>query len=242
MALARSSFLRLPAEITCPARPLALWYLDVIALPGAPVFARVVPVAELAAGTALILGVRVRLAGAASSLTGTFVGGQWEDTGLALTPDGMTLAFVDGELSAERDAQLRGELREDPNLRAQLATLERVDSALRSFQLREAPAGLLPELKAKLRAEEPQRARTRLVLLRSAGGVLAAAAAVVLYLAVTTDTARIEPASIAAADGFAEISDEDIGIAFEYETLENIEVLENLEALELLLAQDDRRT
>ena len=43
-------------------RPLARWYLDNVAVPGAPVFARVVVLAELAAGTALILGVRVRLA------------------------------------------------------------------------------------------------------------------------------------------------------------------------------------
>ena len=42
------------------ARPLARWYLEAIALPAAPVFARVVPAAELAAGTALILGVGVR--------------------------------------------------------------------------------------------------------------------------------------------------------------------------------------
>jgi uncharacterized membrane protein YphA (DoxX/SURF4 family) len=46
------------------ARPLARWYLDTIALPGAPVFARVVPLAELSAATALLLGVRVRLAAA----------------------------------------------------------------------------------------------------------------------------------------------------------------------------------
>jgi len=41
-------------------RPFARWYLDTIALPAAPVFARVVPTAELAAGTAIILGVGVR--------------------------------------------------------------------------------------------------------------------------------------------------------------------------------------
>lgn len=44
------------------ARPLARWYIDTIALPGAPVFARIVPLAELAAGSAFLLGVRVRLA------------------------------------------------------------------------------------------------------------------------------------------------------------------------------------
>ncbi len=49
-------------------RPLARWYLDTIAIPGAPVFARVVPIAELAAGTALILGIRVRLAAALALL------------------------------------------------------------------------------------------------------------------------------------------------------------------------------
>ena len=43
------------------ARPLARWYLDTIAIPGAPVFARVVLLAELAAGAALVLGIRVRL-------------------------------------------------------------------------------------------------------------------------------------------------------------------------------------
>lgn len=49
-------------------RPLARWYIDTIALPGAPVLARVVPLAELVAGTALLLGVRVRLAAALAVL------------------------------------------------------------------------------------------------------------------------------------------------------------------------------
>ena len=44
------------------ARPLARWYLDTLAFPGAPVFARIVPLAELSAGAALILGAKVRLA------------------------------------------------------------------------------------------------------------------------------------------------------------------------------------
>lgn len=38
------------------------FYLERVAIPGAPVFARVVPLAELAAGAALVLGSRVRLA------------------------------------------------------------------------------------------------------------------------------------------------------------------------------------
>jgi uncharacterized membrane protein YphA (DoxX/SURF4 family) len=50
------------------ARPLARWYLDTIAIPGAPVFARVVVIAELTAGSALVLGIKVRLAAALALL------------------------------------------------------------------------------------------------------------------------------------------------------------------------------
>jgi uncharacterized membrane protein YphA (DoxX/SURF4 family) len=42
------------------------WYLDYIAIPGAPIFARVVPLAELSAGLALILGIWVRAAALAA--------------------------------------------------------------------------------------------------------------------------------------------------------------------------------
>ena len=50
------------------ARPLARWYLDTVAIPGSPVFARVVVLAELSAGTALILGMKARLAAALAFL------------------------------------------------------------------------------------------------------------------------------------------------------------------------------
>jgi uncharacterized membrane protein YphA (DoxX/SURF4 family) len=38
------------------------WYLETIAIPGAPLFARLVPLAELAAGAALVAGAWVRIA------------------------------------------------------------------------------------------------------------------------------------------------------------------------------------
>ena len=44
------------------ASPVSRWYLEKVAIPGAPVFARLVPLGELSAGTALICGVWVRLA------------------------------------------------------------------------------------------------------------------------------------------------------------------------------------
>ena len=50
------------------ASPMARWYLDAVALPGAPVFARLVPCGELAAGAGLLCGIKVRLAASVSLL------------------------------------------------------------------------------------------------------------------------------------------------------------------------------
>ena len=46
------------------ASPQTRWYLDTIAKPGVPLFARIVPLAELSTAAALMLGVWVRLAAA----------------------------------------------------------------------------------------------------------------------------------------------------------------------------------
>ncbi|MGB7218197.1 MAG: DoxX family membrane protein [Vicinamibacterales bacterium] len=44
------------------AAPYARWYLQSIAIPGAPVFARLVPIGEFAVAVALLLGVRTNVA------------------------------------------------------------------------------------------------------------------------------------------------------------------------------------
>jgi uncharacterized membrane protein YphA (DoxX/SURF4 family) len=44
------------------ASPATRWYVETVAKPGVPLFARVVPIAELSAGTALIVGFWTRLA------------------------------------------------------------------------------------------------------------------------------------------------------------------------------------
>ena len=44
------------------------WYIDTVAMPGAPLFARLVPLGELAAGAALVAGYQVRLAAAVALL------------------------------------------------------------------------------------------------------------------------------------------------------------------------------
>lgn len=41
---------------------LSRWYLDTVAIPGAPVFARLVPAGEFLTGAALLIGFRARLA------------------------------------------------------------------------------------------------------------------------------------------------------------------------------------
>jgi uncharacterized membrane protein YphA (DoxX/SURF4 family) len=43
------------------AAPYARWYLETIAIPGAPVFARLVPLGELSVAAAFILGFRINL-------------------------------------------------------------------------------------------------------------------------------------------------------------------------------------
>ena len=50
------------------APPISLWYLDMVAIPGAALFARLVPFGELAAGAALVVGFRMRLAAGAALL------------------------------------------------------------------------------------------------------------------------------------------------------------------------------
>jgi uncharacterized membrane protein YphA (DoxX/SURF4 family) len=44
------------------APPPTRWYIETVAMPGVPLFARLVPIAELASGAALVLGVWTRLA------------------------------------------------------------------------------------------------------------------------------------------------------------------------------------
>jgi uncharacterized membrane protein YphA (DoxX/SURF4 family) len=54
---------RLQASVP-EAAPLARWYLETVAIPGAAILQRIVPIAELFAGIALILGIRTRAASA----------------------------------------------------------------------------------------------------------------------------------------------------------------------------------
>lgn len=63
-----SVLLKLLQEWLASASSLNRWYLETVAVPGAPVFARLVLIGELAIGTALVLGFKVRLTAAAALL------------------------------------------------------------------------------------------------------------------------------------------------------------------------------
>ena len=85
------------------ATPAARWYIETLALPGIPLFARLVPIAALATGIALILGFWTRLAATLALvmvLNVHFVAGsflQWEflrdGTGLPLLGALLALAI-----------------------------------------------------------------------------------------------------------------------------------------------------
>lgn len=156
-------------------------------------------------------------------------------------------ALLDGELSPQRESELRARMVGEPALAARLAELERVDLALRAMPA-EAPS---PELRASLRAKLEAAATApadnprsvthpRRLLPSWAGGTLAAAAALALYLVVSSGNDSIldaEPARI--ADVLASATDEEIGIALEFETLADLEVIEDLELLELMVELEE---
>lgn len=156
-------------------------------------------------------------------------------------------ALLDGELSPQRESELRARMVGEPALAARLAELERVDLALRAMPA-EAPS---PELRASLRAKLEAAATApadnprsvthpRRLLPSWAGGTLAAAAALALYLAVSSGNDSIldaEPARI--ADVLASATDEEIGIALEFETLADLEIIEDLDLLELMVELEE---
>ena len=156
-------------------------------------------------------------------------------------------ALLDGELSPQRESELRARMVGEPALAARLVELERVDLALRAMPAEAPSPGLRASLRAKLEAaatapaDNPRSVTHPRRLLPSwAGGTLAAAAALALYLAVSSGNDSIldaEPARI--ADVLASATDEEIGIALEFETLADLEVIEDLELLELMVELEE---
>jgi anti-sigma factor RsiW len=163
-------------------------------------------------------------------------------------------ALLDGELEEARAQPLRDRIAREPALALRFAELGHLDVSLRGVAeetvTSERVAAMRAGLQRRLDAESPApqgadddggarvlslRRHTRWVAPFAAA--LAAGAALYLALGPSPDA----PASLGAGSDaglLAAVSDEEIAIALEYETLADLEVIEQLDVLELLAAVD----
>jgi len=162
-------------------------------------------------------------------------------------------ALLDDELTPERAAEVRAHSRACQSCGGRLARLARVDAALALAPAPAVPPSLRGRLEARLAsareadttARRPARlgAPRRAWRGRAAGALAAAAAGVALYLAIATrEAARPEaapsPVQVARPLDLGSVPEEEIGLALEIETVEDLEVIANLELLELVLAAE----
>lgn len=141
-----------------------------------------------------------------------------------LTPDTLEedlSAWIDGELTPERESELRERLASDPVLAARLAELEAVSEQLRALPVPQPSPALRDTIRTSL---DDERARRPGWVAPLATGV-ALAASLVLYFAVAPGGGGSEELLEAATD-------EEIGIAIEYDVLADLELIEDLDVLE----------
>ena len=170
-------------------------------------------------------------------------------------------ALVDGELAAEASAALRERSATEVALARRLAAFEGVGEALQSTPIRPPEDAALERIRRQL-AKQTGEARSdpaklgrnaRLALPRrrralwagAVGAAVLAASLALLFLVRGEGSVAIRDPQIARApvsvpepetEILASASDEELGIAFELETLSDFEVIEQLELLELMAA------
>lgn len=147
-------------------------------------------------------------------------------------------ALLDGELSRERQDVLRAEIASDPHLQERFDALRSVDAELGGLEAPPLPEDLRARLDLKIRASahnprtRPPAQWARPLAAALAAGLFAA------WLLLPVE----EPQAPAVANGdpvMQEASDVELAIAFEIDTLRNLEVIEELELLEALLAFEE---
>lgn len=138
-------------------------------------------------------------------------------------------AWIDGELPAARAAEVEAHVAACASCTAQAAALRRADAALRAIPLRDLPPDALAQIAR--RAARPAAHPARVRALRWVAGPAAAAAGIALYLALRTD----------APDDLAATPPEDLAVAIDLDTVEDLEVIANLELLEKVVALDEGR-
>ncbi|HEY8155229.1 MAG TPA: zf-HC2 domain-containing protein [Myxococcota bacterium] len=149
-------------------------------------------------------------------------------------------ALLDGELAPERAAELRAHVAGCDGCRGRLAGLARVDAALAGAPAPAVPASLRARLEARLegagQADTRLRRTRRAWRGRAAGALAAAATGAALYLVVATREPALAPAQPPLDR--ASVPEEDLGLALEIETVEDLDVIANLELLELVVAAE----
>jgi anti-sigma factor RsiW len=151
-------------------------------------------------------------------------------------------ALLDGELGPARQAELRELLARSPEVAARLDALRRVDAALRGIPEREVPGDLLARVHlqgertpaSEVGGRGPRRRRRWLA---PAGGLAAASTAAALALWLAPGAGREVPEEI----DLAQLSDEEIALVIDLDTLEDLELIENLDLLEQLEALEAGR-
>jgi anti-sigma factor RsiW len=148
-------------------------------------------------------------------------------------------ALLDDELAPERAAELRDHVSACASCRELLGRLVRVDSSLSGAPARPVPASLRARLEARLAGgeavAEPKRvvrAPTRRFAWRALGGMAALAAGVAVYVALTPAPAPPTPLDLQS------VPDDELGLALDIDTVEDLDVIGNLDLLELVLASE----
>jgi anti-sigma factor RsiW len=144
-------------------------------------------------------------------------------------------ALLDGELAEPREVEVLGHLESCSDCTGRVEALRRVDAALAAASAATVPANLRARLDARLSSERnasqsPSAAsreerRTRWFAHPAIGVATAAAAALALYVGV---------ASVQTVD-LDDLSEEDLAMALELDTIEDLEEIANLDLLVRLL-------
>ena len=159
-------------------------------------------------------------------------------------------ALIDGELTAERAAELNARVASDPELKARLSTLEAVNESLRSLTPPAMPADLRARLQTRIEGDpeattQPISSETSMGWGKPLAAALAAGfiAAWLLLPASSPDNTTKTTTNIDAIDDIEpmleEASDHELAIAFELEALRDLDVIQDLDLLEALLAMED---
>ena len=158
--------------------------------------------------------------------------------------DEMLSALLDGELDAATERELRARLVSDAGLAQRLAELEAVDAQLRALPSPAVPNDLRDRLRARIERDDPpqdalappQRARRRWPA-PAVGAALAAGLAI--YLVTSPPRGGRDEAARDPDTALAEIPDDELAIAIDYDTLRDFELIDQLELLEALADYED---